>query len=263
MGRKKEGKEKKQRGSSGSASSSRPGFERTASQVDSLGSSVGGLDDDNASFLSLSSSGGDRQLGNNQVSSQRSHRTPGPKSPNRRPTQRSTPTRSQAGDLVGKYGVEASASDLEALPLGPNPPPGDSALGSAVPYSPPRSESKRPVERPSSSNTGHSAGLAMKGSVQQSWVDGPVQSEHVPVTPSLGKPVTRYRYPVQRTTPGIPGTPTTPGSPGAPVTPGSLVTPGALVRTVNTGQKAQKEKVDQYLDRSELPVLNSRPGRCN
>ena len=52
------------------------------------------------------------------------------------------------------------------------------------------------------------------------------------------------------------GTPTTPGSPGAPVTPGSPVTPGAF-GTVNTGQKAQKEKVDQYLDRSELPVLNS------
>ena len=66
-------------------------------------------------------SGGDRRLGNAQVSSQRSHRTPGPKSPARRPTHRSTPTRSQVGDLVGKYGVQASESDLEALPLGPNP----------------------------------------------------------------------------------------------------------------------------------------------
>ena len=91
-----------------------------------------------------------------------------------------------------------------------------------------------------------------------------MQSEHVPVTQRLGKVKmtgqmtgTRYRYPVQPTTPGIPGTPTTLGSPGAPVTPGSPVTPGALVGTVNTGQKAQKEKVDQYLDRSELPVLNS------
>ena len=137
MGRKKEAKEKKQRGSSRSASSSRPGLEQTASQVDPPGSSVGGLDDDNASVLSLSSSGGDRRLGNTQISSQRSHGTPGPNSPARRPTQRSTPTRSQASDLVGKYGVQASASDLEALPLGPNPPPGDSALGYAIRYSPP------------------------------------------------------------------------------------------------------------------------------
>ena len=36
--------------------------------------------------------------------SQRSNGTPGPKSLARRPTHRSTPTRSQAGDLVGKYG---------------------------------------------------------------------------------------------------------------------------------------------------------------
>ena len=186
--------------------------------------------------------GGDRRLGNTQVSSQRSPGTPGPKPPARRPTQGSTPTRSQAGDLVGKYGVQASSSDLEALPLGLNPPPGDSALGYAIRYSPPRSESKRPVERPSSSDTGHSARLATKGSVQQSPVDRPVQSEHVPV---LG-PGTRC--PVPPTTLGKPGTPTTPGAP---------VTPGALVGTVNTGQKAQKEKADQFLDRSELPVLNS------
>ena len=164
---------------------------------------VCGQDDDILCIqLSQSLSGGDRRLGNTQVSSQRSHGTPGPKSPARQPTHRSTPTRSQVGDLVSKYGVQASASDLEALPLGKNPPPGDSALGSAVPYSPPRSESKRPVERPSSSNTGHSARLATKGSVQQSPVDRPVQSEHVPVTPRLGKPGTgqmtgtRNRYPV-------------------------------------------------------------------
>ena len=66
MGRNKEVKEKKQRGlSSRSSSSSRPGLEQTASQVDPPGSSVRGLDDDNASVLSLSSSGGDRRLGNN------------------------------------------------------------------------------------------------------------------------------------------------------------------------------------------------------
>ena len=128
MGRKKEAQEKKQRGSSRSASSSRPGLELTASQEDPPGSSVGGLDDNNASILSLSSSGGDQRLGNTQVSSQRSHGTPGPKSPARRPTQHSTPARSQADDLVGKYGVQALASDLEALPLGPNPPPHQAIL---------------------------------------------------------------------------------------------------------------------------------------
>ena len=106
--------------------------------------------------LSQSSSGGDRRLGNTPVSSQRLHGTLGSKSPNRRRAHRSTATRSQSGDLVGKYGVQASATDLEALPLGPNPPPGDSAMGYAIRYSPPRSESKRLVERPSSSDTGHS-----------------------------------------------------------------------------------------------------------
>ena len=43
-------------------------------------------------------------------------------------------------------------------------------------------------------------------------------------------------------------------------TPGSSVTPGesvALGESVHTGQKAQKEKTDQCLDQSELPVLNS------
>ena len=35
------------------------------------------------------------------------------------------------------------------------------------------------------------------------------------------------------------------------------VTPGDPVRPVYTGQKAQKEKTDQCLDQSELPVLNS------
>ena len=187
---------------------------------------------------------------------QRSHGTPGSKSVARRRAHRSTPTRSQAGYLVGKYGVQASATDLKALPLGPTPPPGNSTLGSSVPHSPPRSESKRPVERPSFSDTGHSARLEKKGSVQQSLVNQPVYSEHVPVTPGPGK--TRYpsndRCPVSPTSLGIPGAPTTPG---APVTPGSPVTPGALVRPVYTGQKAQKEKADQCLDRSELPVLIS------
>ena len=46
-------------------------------------------------------------------------------------------------------------------------------------------------------------------------------------------------------------------TPGSPVTLGDSVTPGDSVRPVHTGQKAQKEKTDQCLDQSELPVLNS------
>ena len=65
----------------------------------------------------------------------------------------------------------------------------------------PRSESKLPVERSSSCDTGHNARLAMKGLVQQSSVNRPVNSEHVPVTPRPGSGLmtgTRYRYPVPR-----------------------------------------------------------------
>ena len=184
-----------------------------------MGTTVCGQDDDILCIqLSQSSSGGYRRLGNTPVSSQRSHGTSGSKSPARRRAHRATPTRSQAGDLVGRYGVQASATDLEALPLGPNPPPGDSTLGSSVPHSPPRSESKRPVVRPSSRDTGHSARLATKVSVQQSLVNRPVYSEHVPVTPGPGKPgtgqMTGTQCSVSRTTLGKPGAPTTPGSPG-------------------------------------------------
>ena len=121
----------------------------------------------------------------------------------------------------------------------------------------PRSESKRPVERSSSCDTGHNARLAMKGSVQQSSVNRPVNSEHVPVTPGPGSGLmtgTGTRGSVPPTKPGKPGATTTPGS---PVTPGGSVTPGDLVRPVSTGRKAQKEKTDQCLDQSELPVLNS------
>ena len=145
---------------------------------------------------------GERVSGNTQVpGSLSSHGTPG-LSPKGRRTHRSTPARSQAGDLAGKYGVQAPAKDFEATLLCPNPPPGDSALGSSVPQCPPRSESKRPVERPSSCDTGHNARFAMKGSVQQSSVHRPVYSEHVPVRPG---PVsgfmtgTRYRDPVPGT----------------------------------------------------------------
>ena len=208
MGKTKQAKVKKQRSfASRSSSSSRPGLEQTVSQVDPPGStSADGLDDDAASVLSLSSSGGERVRGNTQVPcSRRSHGTPGPKSHARRPIQRSTPARSQDGDLTGKYGVH-TVSQVDppgsTSADGSNPPPGDSTLGSSVPHSPPRSESKRPVERPSSCDTGHNARLATKGSVQQSPVNRPVYSEHVPVTPGPGKPGTgpmtgtRYRDPV-------------------------------------------------------------------
>ena len=199
---------KKQRSfASRSSSSSRPGLEQTVSQVDLPGStSADGLDDDAASVLSLSSSGGERVRGNTQFPcSRRSHGTPGPKSHARRPTQRSVPARSQAGDLAGKYGVlTVSQVDPSASTCadGSNPPPGDSTLGTLSQDRSPRSESKRPVERPSSYDTGHNARLATKGSVQQSPVNRPVYSEHAPVTPEPGKPGngpmtgTRYRDPV-------------------------------------------------------------------
>ena len=119
----------------------------------------------------------------------------------------------------------------------------------------PRSESKHPVERPSSCDTGHNARLAMKGSVQQSSVNRPVYSEHVLVTPGPGSGLmTGTRDSVPPTKPGKPGATTTLGS---PVTQADLVTPGDSVRPVYTGQKAQKEKTDQCLDQSELLVLNS------
>ena len=44
---------------------------------------------------------------------------------------------------------------------------------------------------------------------------------------------------------------------GTVTTPGSTVTPGDSVRPVHTGQKAQLENADQFLNQSELSVLNS------
>ena len=119
MGKTKEAKVKKQRSStSRSSSSSRPGLERAVSQADPPGSSADGPDDDGASVLSLSSSGGKRVRGNTQVPGSRSsHGTPGPKSPARRPTQRSTPARSQGGDLASKYGAPAVS---QVIPRGSN-----------------------------------------------------------------------------------------------------------------------------------------------
>ena len=132
MGKMKEAKVKRQRSSaSKSSSSSRPGLEQTVARVDPPGSTpADGHDDDSASVLSRSSSGGERVRGNTQVpSSHSSHGTPSPTSPKGQQTHRSTPARSQAGDLAGKYGVQAPAKDFEATPLGPNPPLGDSTLG--------------------------------------------------------------------------------------------------------------------------------------
>ena len=211
MGKTKDAKVKRQRSSaSRSSSSSRPGLEQTVVRVDPPGStSADSHDDDAESVLSRSSSGGERVRGNTQVPGSRgSHGTMGRKSPARRQTQHSTPARSQAGDLAGKYGVQAPATDLEAPPLGPNPPPGDSTFGTLSKERSPRSESKRPVEtpgnstlgtllkdrspqweskrpvdRPSSCDTGHNARLATKGSVQQLPVNRPVYSEHVTLGP--------------------------------------------------------------------------------
>ena len=152
MGKKKESREKQQKGFRSKRSS------RTDSQDDPAGSSVVSLDDDSPSgepapALSRSSSGVDQRLGNSSVSSQRSHGTTGSKADSGdRATRRSTPTRSHPGDLDGKYGVQASATDFEATPLGPKPPPGDPTLGTLSQDRSPRSGSKCPVDRPSSSD---------------------------------------------------------------------------------------------------------------
>ena len=110
---------KKQRSfASRSSSSSRPGLERAVLQADPPGSTADGPDDDAASVLSQSSSGGEWVRGNTKVSSKhRSHGTPGPKSPVRRPTQCSNPARSQASDLAGKCGAGAVS---QVIPSGSN-----------------------------------------------------------------------------------------------------------------------------------------------
>ena len=96
------------------------GLEQTFARIDPPGSTADGHDDDTASGLSRSSSGGERARGNTKVSSSRnSHGTPG-LSPTGQRVHRSTPARSQAGDLAGKYGVQAPAKDFEATLLGPN-----------------------------------------------------------------------------------------------------------------------------------------------
>ena len=131
MGKTKEKEEKakvkkRKYSASRNSSSSRRGLEQTVARADPPGSTADGHDDDAASVLSLSSSGGERVRGDTQVpGSQSSHGTPG-LSPKERRAHRSTPARSQAGDLAGKYGVQTPAKDFEATLLGPNPTPGDS-----------------------------------------------------------------------------------------------------------------------------------------
>ena len=119
----------------------------------------------------------------------------------------SNPTRSHPGDLVGKYGVQASATDLEALPFGPTPPLGNPPLGHAMQYSSLRSGSKRQVDRPSSSEY-QLVWPAIKGQFNSHCSTDQYTviihwSHRLPVTPVL---VYRHRYwyPV---TSGIPGTP--------------------------------------------------------
>ena len=129
MGKTKEEKAKAKKGkdsASRKTSSSRPRLEQTVARADPSGSTADGHDDDNASVLSLSSSGGERVCGDTGVPGSRSsHGTPG-LSPKGRRAHRSTPARSHSGDLAGKYGVQASAMDFEATLLDPNPTPGDS-----------------------------------------------------------------------------------------------------------------------------------------
>ena len=105
-------------------------------------------------------------------------------------------------DLAGKYGVQAPAKDFKATLLGPNPTPGDSDQVTLSKDRSPRSESICLVERSSSCDTGSNARLAMKGSVQQSSVNRPKDSEHVPVIPGPGSGLmsgTDTRYPVSGT----------------------------------------------------------------
>ena len=181
-----------------------------------------------APALSQSSSGGDQQLVNSSVPIQRSQGTTSSKADSGSwATHRSTPTRSHPGDLVGKYGVQASATDLEALPFGPNPPPGYPSLGTLLQNRSPRSGSKRPVDRPSSSN--RSARSLRKGQFSSHRSTDRCTLNILPVTGSTGHTVR----------------PNAPGRLGTPVTP------------VNTGQKAQEVQDTQLLDRSELLVLNS------
>ena len=218
-----------------------------------------------------------------------SHGTPGSKSRARRRAHRSTPTRSQAGDLVGKYCGDQRRGNTQF----PRSPRSHGTRGSKSPATPTRSQAGDLVGKygvqasatdlealplcpnppPGNSTLGSSVPHSPPRSESKRPVerpsssDRPVQSEHVPVTPGPGKgqmylgPGTRW--PVSPTTPGKQGTPTTPGSPGAPVTPGSPVTPDASVRPVYTGQKAQRKRPTSAWICLSFLFLIHRSDRCN
>ena len=153
MGRRKEEKakaKKKKDSASRDPSGSRSHLEETVARTDPSGSTAEGRDDDNASALSVSSSGGERVRGDTGVPGSRSsHGTPGPSLRGQR-AHSSTPARSHSGNLAGKYGVQASAKDFEATLLDPNPAPGDSNQVTLSKDRSTRSESKCPVERSNS-----------------------------------------------------------------------------------------------------------------
>ena len=247
----KEAKVKKPKDSaSRNSSSSRQGLEQTVAWVDPPGSTADRHDDDAASGLSRSSSGVSGHAGTPRFPAVKAHRE------HRALVQPDggsivpPPARSQAGDLAGKYGVQAPAKDFEATLLGPNPPPVDSDQVMLSTDRSPRSESNYLVERLPSCETGQNTRLAMKESVQQSssfcsWTRFKLNDRC-----QYRDPVSGIQDSVPPITPGKPGTKTTPGAPGLPVTLGDSVTPGDSVRPVFTGQKAQKEKTDQCLDQS-------------
>ena len=87
--------------------------------------------------------------------------------------------------------------DFEATLLDRNPTPGDSDQVMLSKDRSPRSESKCPVERSSSCDTGQNARLAMKGLVQQTSVIRPEVSEPGPGAGLMTG--TGTRYPVTRT----------------------------------------------------------------
>ena len=105
-------------------------LEQTVAWADPPGSTADGHDDDTASVRRDTLVPGSRS----------SHGTPG-LSPKGRRIHRSIPARSHAGDLTGKYGVQAPAKDFEATLLGPNPTPGDSDQVRLSKDRSPRSES--------------------------------------------------------------------------------------------------------------------------
>ena len=152
--------------------------------------------------------------------------------------------------------------------LGPNPTPGDSDQVMLLKDRSPRSESICPVERSSSCDTGSNARLAMKGSVQQSSVNRPVDSEHVSVIPGPGSSLmtgTRSQDPVSGTRfhrPLLVNRVLRPPRVHWVYRSHWVIRSYRVIRSDQffTGQEARKEKIDKRLDQSELSVLNS-PGR--